>query len=748
MKIKNILLALLLLPALLQAAPIDPQTAQSVAEHFMAGKLPKPAALIRVNTKPVLGENPLYYVFNAADQTAFVIVAADDRFEPVLAYSTESTFSLEHMGVNTEAWFQDVEDEMQFGLDADVQPSADISSRWAAFRQGPVASDRSPSVGPLLQSSWGQESPYNAMCPLNNGKRTLVGCVATAMAQIMRFWKYPAQGNGSYSYSQSPYGTISANFGATTYNWNAMPLSNSSNSSNTELARANFHCGVAVKMNYSLTFSGAFIIKAEVPSGQPCAEKALVDYFRYDPSAVGRKRSSYATSTWENMLRTEINAGRPVLYGGQSPSQGGHAFVCDGYSESYFHFNWGWNGQHNNGYYLLSTMNPGGGVGFVNGQVAIFSLKPMAIQGCGTPSNLNATNITTSSATVNWNAVSGATQYYVQAKPSTSGSWTISGYVTSTGANLTGLSANTTYQWQVRAVCGASPGNFSVTATFNTSGSSGNGPSNDQICNAVNLTPSSSCSNTNGTNVGATPSYSGSTCNTSAPKDVWFKCLIPSSGYVTFRTTAGTLTDAMMAVYYGTCSSPTYITCEDDNYNGNPMPVIGITGQPGTQLWIRVWGYGNATGTFRICALNYNSADFGGEGQLTAISAQPDSEALAIDQPAVGGLEPLETKPKGKGNHFPGNTYAAGADVNNALLISPNPATEEATLRYVLAQDARIQVSVYDAIGRVVYASAPQQRPAGEQLETIDVAAWGNGLYTVRMLLGDEVKACKMQVLH
>jgi hypothetical protein len=749
MKLFNTLAVCLLLPLFLSAKPVNPQLARKVAENFLRHKLPTPAALqlLSGGSAENAAETP-FYIFNDVQQPVFIIVAADDRFEPVLAYSTESVFSTEQIAPGLAAWLEDTENEMQYGLDAGVAPSPEITARWTQWTQ---ASTQTPTadntVGPLLQSKWGQSAPYNNLCPTANGQRALVGCVATAMAQIMRYWRYPQQGNGSYSYTQSPYGTISANFGSTTYDWNAMPLQNSPGSSNTQLSRANFHCGVAVRMNYGPQFSGSYIIKLEVPTGAPCAEKALADYFRYDPTMSGRRRSDYALSTWQSMLRTDLNAGRPVLYGGISSTTGGHAFVCDGYNESMFHFNWGWNGD-NNGFFLLSTMNPGSSGGFVNGQVAIFGLKPLGGSSCGTPGNLSATSITSNSASLSWSTIPGATQYYVQAKPTNSSSWTITGFVNTAGAQLSGLLANTTYQWQVRAVCGTTNGAFSALTSFTTTSSS-SGPSNDQTCNATNLTVSSSCTFTSGTTVGATPSFSGSTCGTSAPRDVWFKCLIPSSGQVTIRTSAGTLNDAVMAVYWGSCSSPSYVTCEDDNNNGNGslMPVINISGQAGTQLWIRVWGYDNASGTFRICALNYYSADFGGDTAPVFVQIPTEITPVEMDQPLLSALPEAGAPQKlavRKAQVRSDAEQAAAVEME----LAPNPANSEVMIRFPVDEQVPVQFFVFDLLGGLKETRTAQPSEAATGQILLDVANWQPGLYLVQMRVGAVLTTRRMQIIR
>lgn len=743
MKLKLLLLMFIFSGHFAWADPITPQTAQLVAEHFISGKLSKQLYLKQLLPPNSNFQNQNYYIFNATDGTAFVIVSADDRFEPVLAYSTENNFSFENAGENTLNWFEGLDMEIQYGIDFNLPADAEILGRWKAYIHNNYVDSRSTtSVSPLLQSKWGQQAPYNGFCPTYSGQKALVGCVATAMAQIMRFWKYPSKGNGSYSYNHSTFGTLTAYFGTTTYDWNSMPLVNAANTTNTELARINYHCGVSVKMNYGLNSSGAYTHKSDVGTGQPCAERAFIDYFKYDPSLVGRLKSSYTNMAWENLLRAELDAGRPMLYRGYSTT-GGHAFVCDGYNGSYFHFDWGWNGSYNNGNYLLTAMNPGGGNGYTSNQGALFGIKPIGNVGCTIPSGLSTSNISSTSAQLNWTPVIGATQYFVQAKLSSSSNWTITGYVTTASAQVSGLSAGSTYQWQVKTVCGSTSTNFSGTSTFATSSAA---PSNDMICNATNLTASNYCSYVNGSLIGATPSSSGTTCSTASPYDVWYKCLIPSSGRVTFRTTAGTLTDAIMAIYYSTCSNPIYVTCEDDNDDGNDstMPVIGISGSPNTQLWIRVWGYNNTSGTFKICALNYSSADFNPETQFVQI---PDKTAKGItfEQAEISDWQepiPLDKTAKDK----PNDLFNDGFNSEYAkLMVAPNPANDLFTLKYLNTNSEEVQIYVFNAIGNMVYSA---NKSYADQQESISVKNWPSGLYTVRILMGEHSETAKLVIQH
>jgi hypothetical protein len=133
------------------------------------------------------------------------------------------------------------------------------------------------------------------------------------MAQIMKFWNYPATGSGFYSYNHPTYGTLSANFGNTTYQWNSMP--NSVGAWNEAVATLMYQVGVSVDMNYSPSSSGAYVISAASPV-TACSEYALKTYFGYRNTLQGIQRINYDETQWVSLLKNELNAGRPVLYAG------------------------------------------------------------------------------------------------------------------------------------------------------------------------------------------------------------------------------------------------------------------------------------------------------------------------------------------------------------------------------------------------------------------------------------------------
>ena len=236
------------------------------------------------------------------------------------------------------------------------------------------AQDYAP-VAPYVTTRWNQASPYYLMCPLLNNQRCVTGCVATAMAQAMKYYNWPAKGQGSISYKWTNGNqTLSTDFSQSEYQWDLMPndfYGDNTKDQQKAVALLNMDCGYAVQMNYSPTASGAY--DENIPL-------ALYTYFNYDKSMRYEQRDNFYTEDWIALVYQDVAAKRPVIYCGQGEA-GGHCFICDGYSsDGYFHFNWGWGGT-SDGYFKLSALAPGiQGIGGNNGnfnsmQSIVYSLQ-------------------------------------------------------------------------------------------------------------------------------------------------------------------------------------------------------------------------------------------------------------------------------------------------------------------------------------------------------------------------------------
>jgi hypothetical protein len=309
----------------------------------------------------------LYYVFNRGTADGYVIVSGDDRAKPILGYTDSGTFKFENLPENLRWWLSEYARQIKYLNDNPSLAAASSSSSTPL-----TATTTYTAVSPLLGSIiWDQGTPYNNNCPsgriYSNYSYTTAhyytGCEATAVAQIMRYYKWPVKGTGSHSYSFTDYNkkkwTLSSTFSDHTYDWDNM-LESYSGSYTTQQASAvallMSDVGISLDMDYNedgYGSSGAY---------GPAAPAALVNYFGYDSTADIISRDYY-THDWDAALRNELYNGRPIMYTGvyvvNGQSEGGHAFVCDGLNSSgYFHINWGWSGA-DNGYYQSTALNPG-----------------------------------------------------------------------------------------------------------------------------------------------------------------------------------------------------------------------------------------------------------------------------------------------------------------------------------------------------------------------------------------------------
>lgn len=309
-----------------------------------------------------------YYIYKGKEK-GFVIVSADDRFPTVLGYSDSSQLS----SIN--------------GLPPAMVAYMKFCSRYisdvrAGVAEAPLSAATGngvPVVAPLLTTQWGQEMPYNGMCPTEGGRACYVGCVATAMAQIMKYWNWPKHGRGFISYTHSTLGTLSSNFEKSEYDWSNMYNTTLQNSKSdvrrNAVAKLSYDCGVATRMNYSADGSGTTSSLARI---------ALSKYLGYAASKmihVYRDCFDGTQEDYNNIIYSELRAGRPVLYAAFSSKGGGkdagHAFVFDGYdSEGLVHVNWGWDGSAD-GYYAIPLLNPVGmGYEFTDDQEMVYGIQP------------------------------------------------------------------------------------------------------------------------------------------------------------------------------------------------------------------------------------------------------------------------------------------------------------------------------------------------------------------------------------
>lgn len=354
-----------------QATPVTIEQAMASAQQFFNGNngrhAPATTSLRHAYTAP----SAQYYVFNRGTSDGFVIVSGDDRTMPILGYVDSGSFNYDQLPDNLRWWLGEYQRELEY-----LQSHPQVAVRQNA--------KVSTSVTPLVTSNWNQSAPYNNMCPtyVKSGAtyRAVTGCVATAMAQIMYYHRWPAQGTGSVSYNYAVGGqssqNLTANLSQSLYDWDNMLDDYISPGIATvhqnAVALLMRDVGYSVEMMYNDGSSGAY--SENVPD-------ALKNHFGYDQDTRIIYRQYFGITGWEQILRDELDAHRPIYYSG-STSGGGHAFVVDGYnSDGYFHINWGWGGM-SDGYFIISMLNPDSqGIGSFEGgynnyQAAVVGIQP------------------------------------------------------------------------------------------------------------------------------------------------------------------------------------------------------------------------------------------------------------------------------------------------------------------------------------------------------------------------------------
>ena len=398
----------------------------------------------------------LFYVFQINQNKGWVLVSANDKVKPILGFSFSGTYSENNRPPALISLIEEYKEQIKYIIKNNISAGPEIINEWSYYASKNFLSIKNVKyVGPLVSTQWNQDCYYNANCPYDVAAgpglcyHCPTGCVATAMAQIMKYWNHPQQGNGSHGYN-SDYGYEYANFGNTTYNWASMP--NSVNSSNSSVAELMYHCGVSVEMDYGPTSSSA---------STSDVEDALEDYFYYSTSADVKDRTWYSTSAWKNMIINEIDNNRPMQYRGANYwNNGGHSFICDGYLGDYFHFNWGWGGSYD-GWFDIDDLEPGG-YNFKYNHKMIIGIEPIPTPPPA-PSWLIAQTLSSTSINITYENVVNEDGYEVYYSTSPSGSYTSIGTV---GANscyvdITGLNPNTQYCFKVKAYNSAGSSCFS-----------------------------------------------------------------------------------------------------------------------------------------------------------------------------------------------------------------------------------------------------------------------------------------------
>lgn len=377
---KKFFFAALLLASLgAQAKPVAPSTAIQAGQRFLlsTGTTKSVPKLTLKHTYCDVNGNPTIYVFDI-DQCGFILMSADDMVEPVLGYSLNGVFDLSRVSPNFASWTSAYSDDIAAVVSREHSLSPEysltVANEWTALSDNNTSfysSKATTDVNPLVTSTWDQGYGYNNLCPVyadGPAGHSYTGCVATAMAQIIRYWGYPTTGFGTSSYNHFRYGRQTAPHDSVVYDYSKMPNSVSYYSPADQQYAVSllcYHCGVSVNMDYQS------VDKTDGSGAHTEDAVESLKHFGYFDA-----RHSYmndlGTDNWKALVKNELDNGRPILYRGVSGQGGGHAFVCDGYrsSQDKYHFNWGWSG-YQDGYYTMSNMN-----GYSSAQGGVYNIQP------------------------------------------------------------------------------------------------------------------------------------------------------------------------------------------------------------------------------------------------------------------------------------------------------------------------------------------------------------------------------------
>lgn len=435
-----------------------------------------------------------FYIFKSLN--GFIIISSQSENHPILAYSFDTTLNAEGNQSPEFLYFlREYQSANEYLRKSKVKKIGEdkerylIKEEWDALlyrKEMPLSKinlkykEIPLTIDPLITTKWSQNTFYNKLVPKTYENQSCpTGCVATTMAQIMKYWNYPVKGKSSNTYKiQNTYydwkgKTLTADFANTTYLWNNMPTSLSLTSTTQQIdavATLMLHTGISVNMIYGPNSSGAF---------NNSVLKALKNYFQYSSDIKMVNKGNYSNFEWIKLIKDQLIKNYPVFYKG-SNRQGAHTFIADGIdSNNLIHFNFGWGG-YADGYFQLSEP-----AGYKSNQSAIINIHPINYT-CSIPSGLTTSNISSTSAVLKWNNIPGILSYTMEYKTNKEENWnTINLESTDTLYTLTGLKPNTSYSWRVKANCYTSnSSNFEENSFRTSTNCAANYEPNDSFENA------------------------------------------------------------------------------------------------------------------------------------------------------------------------------------------------------------------------------------------------------------------------
>ena len=309
----------------------------------------------------------VFHVYNLTP-SGFVIVSANKAVEPILAFSHESRCSATERHPAVKAMLKSYSEQISFAIKSNISANEHTTAEWEHYSQKNFQPRAIRTVAPLLITKWNQGKYFNTACPEDSrgaDGHVVVGCVATAIAQVFNYFRYPTQGTGSYGYDHPDYGHLEVNFAEQHYDYDFMPVKPTDYNEN--LARLLYNIGVSVDMNYGPNGSGMTNHKGAY---------TMRNYFGYSDEARYIFKDSLPTiipddiendtvipdSIWNGILVNHLDRKIPLYYAGWGDYEyvSGHAFVFDGYSDSTrYHINWGWGGSYD-GFFTINNLSPGG----------------------------------------------------------------------------------------------------------------------------------------------------------------------------------------------------------------------------------------------------------------------------------------------------------------------------------------------------------------------------------------------------
>jgi hypothetical protein len=356
MQKKFYLSALAILAAFgMTAKHVTPEEAMARATASGSAKAPAAVKMTCAKTFTTSNNVDALYIFKGGNNA--LVLPADDRVAPILGYFDGPTEG--EMPEQLKWWLSEYVNQIEF-----LQSQPETSGSAAAPSYASSTETRE-AIAPMLTTKWNQSAPYNNQCPVDatTNETSVTGCVATAAAQVMNYYKYPTDAlSGTIDYTDYGQDTTngtarSLNIDGKKFDWaNMLDRYTTGNYTDEQADAVAFlmaACGYAAQMNYTSDESGAISLYSLIGAKK---------YFGYNDKATFLSRNLFTLSDWEDLLYRNLQTVGPLFYDGDNNSSG-HAFVCDGYSDGYFHFNWGWDGSYN-GYFLTTALTPAGsGIG-------------------------------------------------------------------------------------------------------------------------------------------------------------------------------------------------------------------------------------------------------------------------------------------------------------------------------------------------------------------------------------------------